>query len=256
MGSRKRVARRNLERCFPEQSEQQRDRLMRDHFRALARMLFETSWAWTASNKRLDRFGQAQGVEHLLAAREGGASVMVLAAHFTCLEFGGRIASRGVPDVQVIYRPLNNPVIEWYQTRCRLKHYGGMISKRDIRGAMRALRGGGVVWSAPDQDFGPTRSEFAPFFGIQTAALTATLKLAASTGCKVVPLFPYYDRDTRKYVARFYPALENFPSGDDKADLTRINAIVEQQVRSAPEQYWWIHRRFKTRPPGEPAFYD
>ncbi len=131
-----------------------------------------------------------------------------------------------------------------------------MISKRDARTAVRLLRRGGVLWYAPDQDFGPEQSLFAPFFGIQTATLLATHRLARLTGCAVVPMFPLYDPQQRRYRVTLLPALEHFPSDDPAADLARVNAIMEQQVRRAPEQYWWVHRRFKTRPPGDAPFYE
>ena len=113
-----------------------------------------------------------------------------------------------------------------------------------------------MLWYAPDQDFGPERSEFAPFFGIQTATLGALVRLVERSGCKVVPMFTAFDEKSRKYIARFQPPLEDFPSGDIKADLARINQLMEEHIRVYPAQYWWIHRRFKTRPDGEPPFYD
>jgi KDO2-lipid IV(A) lauroyltransferase len=131
-----------------------------------------------------------------------------------------------------------------------------MISKRDMRTAIRYLRGGGVLWYAPDQDFGPKQSEFVPFFGIPAATLAATVRLVELTGCRVIPMFPRYDARSGQYVVTFRPPLDDFPSGDIVKDLARINAMLEEQVRAAPEQYWWIHRRFKTRPDGEPPFYD
>ena len=113
-----------------------------------------------------------------------------------------------------------------------------------------------MLWYAPDQDFGPERSEFAPFFGIQTATLGALVHLAEKSGCAVVPMFPSFDEESGRYEARFLQPLENFPSGDLVADLTRVNGLIEEHVRRHPAQYWWIHRRFKTRPDGEPPFYD
>jgi KDO2-lipid IV(A) lauroyltransferase len=130
-----------------------------------------------------------------------------------------------------------------------------MISKRDMRAAIRYLRGGGVLWYAPDQDFGPKQSEFVAFFGIPAATLVATVRLVELTGCRVVPMFPRYDAPTGQYVVTFHPPLDDFPSGDIVKDLARVNALLEEQVRAAPEQYWWIHRRFKTRPQGESPFY-
>jgi KDO2-lipid IV(A) lauroyltransferase len=185
-----------------------------------------------------------------------GRGVLLVTAHFTCLEICARVFAMPYDNAAAIYRPLRNPVLEWYQNRGRARYAQCMIRKDDLRGAVRFLRSGGVLWYAPDQDFGADRSLFAPFFGISTATLTVTTRLARLTGCRVVPMLPHYDRTRRKYVVRMYPALEDFPSGDDLADLTRVNAMIEEHVREAPEQYWWIHRRFKTRPEGEPPFYD
>src|SRR5690606_996327 len=124
-----------------------------------------------------------------------------------------------------MYRPLKNPGVEWYQTRGRLKYTRGLISKRNMRSAIRQLRKGHIVWYAPDQDFGPDQTAFAPFFGIQTASLLATHKLAALTGCAVVPMYPFYDAVMKKYRVLLSPALDHFPSNDETTDLTRINAI-------------------------------
>jgi len=256
MKRRRRIAERNIESCFPELSAQQRRDLMDDNFRSLARMIFEISWSWSASPRRLEKMGCVVGMENLREAIEAGRGVLAITAHLTCLEMGGRLAAMEVPEASGIYRPLNNPVLEWYQNRSRARYTQGGISKRDMRSAIRFLRKGGVLWYAPDQDFGPKRSVFAPFFGIQTATLAATERMIEMTGCKVVPMFPVYDTETRKYTVRLYPALENFPSGDIVADLTRINALMEDHIRQVPDQYWWIHRRFKTRPEGEPPFYD
>jgi len=187
------------------------------------------------------------------AGEKGG---LIVTAHFSCLEIGGRLTAMAFDRVAGIYRPLRSEVLEWYQNRCRGRYAERMISKRDMRAAIRYLRGGGVLWYAPDQDFGPSQSEFVPFFGIPTATLAATARLVQLTGCRVVPMYPRYDESTGQYVVRFLPALEDFPSGDILQDLGRINALLEEQVRQAPEQYWWIHRRFKTRPEGDPPFYD
>jgi KDO2-lipid IV(A) lauroyltransferase len=258
MKRRRQIALRNIERCFPELNGEQREALVRDSFNALARALFEIAWSWSASTRRILRMSQVDGMENFLDAEETGRGVLLITAHLSCLEIGGRIVSetagRGV--FSGMYRPLKSEVLEWYQTRSRLQYGRGMISKRDMRSAIRYLRKGGILWYAPDQDFGPEQSLFAPFFGIQTATLLATHRLVAMTGCVVVPMFPVYDAETRRYTVRLLPALEDFPSDDAQQDLARLNAVMEAHVRTAPEQYWWIHRRFKTRPEGEAPFYD
>lgn len=255
MGRRRQVAQRNIERCFPELSPPEVEHLLRANFRALARTTFETAWCWGMSRRRFRRMARIEGLEHLLDAEEAGKGVLLITAHMTCLEVGGRLACEAAP-VTGVYRPLRNEVLEWYQNRRRFTYAQGMISKRDMRSAIRYLRQGGILWYAPDQDFGAAQSVFVPFFGIQTATLAATQKLARLTDCALVPMFPTFEAASRCYVLRIYPALEGFPTTDAQADLARLNAEMEAQVRRAPEQYWWIHRRFKTRPEGEPPFYD
>jgi len=256
MQGRRRVARRNIERCFPQLDLARREALIDGCFRALGRMLFETAWSWTASEARLRRMSRYEGLELARQAAAEGRGVLVVTAHFTCLEIGARLTALAFDRAAGVYRPLRSPVLEWYQNRCRGRYAEAMISKRDMRAAIRYLRGGGVLWYAPDQDFGPQQSEFVPFFGIPAATLVATVRLVELTGCKIVPMFPRYDAVSGQYVVTFRPPLDDFPSGDIVKDLARINAMLEDQVRAAPEQYWWIHRRFKTRPDGEPPFYD
>jgi len=256
MQRRRRVAERNIERCFPQRSAAQRAALVQESFRSLGRMLFETAWSWSASDRFHRRVARVDGLEHIRAASADGRGVLAITAHFTCLEIGARHAAEAVGGGGGMYRPLRSPVLEWYQNRSRAHYTDCMIPKDDLRGAVRFLREGGLLWYAPDQDFGAKRSIFVPFFGIPTATLLATERLVELTGCRVVPMFPMYDRAARRYIVTFLPALDDFPSGDAARDLSRINRSLEEQVRQAPEQYWWIHRRFKTRPPGEPPFYD
>lgn len=256
MGRRRKVAARNISRCFPAFTPEQREKLLHRHFKALARMVFEVAWSWSATPERVRRMARIEGAEHVAAARAQGRGVMYITAHVTCLEMGGRIAAFEVPGAKGVYRPLNNPVLEWYQNRSRKRYVQGSISKRDPRAIIRFLRKGGELWYAPDQDFGPRRSIFAPFFGIETATLEATERFVQLSGCAVVPMYPVYDEATSTYIVTFDPPLADFPSGDAREDLGRINRLFEEKIRRCPEQYWWIHRRFKTRPEGEPPFYD
>lgn len=254
MRRRRAVARRNIERCFPERTAEQVDELLRANFRALARTVFETAWCWGMSRKRFARISRVEGLENLRDAEEKGKGVLLITAHLTCLEVGGRLSCEAAP-VAGVYRPLGNEVIEWFQNRGRLRYARGVISKREMRSGIRYLRQGGILWYAPDQDFGPLQSVFVPFFGIETATLEATHKLIALTDCAVVPMFPSFEPSERRYVMRLQPAMQQIPTGDTYADLARLNAEMETHVRRVPEQYWWIHRRFKTRPEGEPDFY-
>jgi KDO2-lipid IV(A) lauroyltransferase len=256
-GRRRQIAARNIERCFPELVPAERQCLLKDHFRCLARMLFETAWVWTAPEKRLDGWGSCEGAQYVARAREGGRGVLLLAAHSTSPELGGWYPGRAVGKPWVVYRSLRNPVIEWFSNRCRERLISGALSNKGVfRHMVEHLRSGGILWYAPDQDFGPERSAFAPFFGIPAATLKAIVHVVEQSGCKVVFLFTAFDEEKRKYVAQYHPPLQDFPSGDLVSDLSRYNAAVEEHVRRWPAQYWWIHRRFKTRPEGEPPFYD
>lgn len=253
---RRHIVARNLERCFPELDAERRGKLVSDCFRSLARMLFEVAWSASASQRFVRRVADIEGLHHAEAALAEGRGVLLLTAHFTCLDLVAHRTALEFARAAGIYRPLRSPVLEWYQRRARAQWTEQLIPKNDLRAAVRFLKSGGILWYAPDQDFGPDRSVFAPFFGVPAATLTVTERLVKLTGCRVVPMFPAYDEVARKYTIRLDPALEDFPSGDVVADLTRINALMEEHIRQVPEQYWWIHRRFKTRPPGEKPFYD
>jgi KDO2-lipid IV(A) lauroyltransferase len=177
--------------------------------------------------------------------RLGG--VVLLSAHFTSLELGGRLLARQIP-LHVIYRPHQNPLIEWRVARLRAKRYGKAISRDDIREMLRSLQQGQVVWYAQDQNFGHKNSIFAPFFGVQAATNTATTRISKIGKARVVPFFTV--RVEKGYLLRFLPALENFPGDSILGDTSRINDLIEQQIREFPAQYLWTHRRYKDRPEG------
>lgn len=260
MASRRKVAQRNLERCFPELDAKQLQQILKANFVYLARAAFEMAWSWSAPKSRIARIGQVVGMENMVAANRSGRGILCVSLHNTCLEIGANLMGEELLRQKVyaagIYRPLKNPVIEWFQNRGRLAFTNGMISKRNLRSAVRQLKQGTLIWYAPDQDFGPDQTAFAPFFGIQTASLLATHKLAKLTACAVIPMYPLYDPVSKQYRVTILPALQDFPSDDEMADLRRINQLIEDFIRLAPEQYWWVHRRFKTRPPGEAPFYS
>lgn len=254
LASRRRIAARNIALCLPELDEPARARLLRASFASLARMVAETAWCWAGRPRDLTGLLELVGADHLRAAVDDPRGVLVVTAHVTCLEMGARAIGELV-DGEGMYRPLKGPVMEWYQNRGRARYAQGMIPKRNLRDAIRLLRDGGLLWYAPDQDFGIRQSVFAPFFGIPTATLLATHRLPRLTGCRVIVMMPRYEPASDRYVVEVLPPLEDFPTDDPVADLTRINALLEAQVRKAPEQYWWVHRRFKTRPEGVPDLY-
>lgn len=250
MRKRRRIALRNLELCFPELDARARERLLERHFRELAESLAEIAAAWCRPGRLDAGIGTVTGLEHLDAARKHGQGVVLITGHTTCLELGARLFGERVA-ASGIYRPLGNPLLEDFQNRGRARYAQAMIPRTELRAMVRHLRSGGVLWYAPDQDFGPGRSAFAPFFGVPTATATGILELARLGRARLVPMYPRKDAGNGHITVELEAAFEAFPSDDPVADLTRVNAFLERHVRQAPAQYWWLHRRFKTRPPGE-----
>ncbi len=252
---RRRITETNIARCFPELDVGAQKLLVKRTFRAAGIAIPETALAWWGKDADLAPLVEIEGMAHLRAALAQGKGVLLLGAHFTSLEISGRLLALHQP-CQAMYRRHDNPLFEAVIKQSRETHLEGLIERRDMRRMIRSLREGKVVWYAPDQDFGTRSGVFAPFFGIQTATLVMTSKLAKVSGAPVLPFFSQHTEGNKGYRLIIRPALEDFPSGDDVADATRINAIIEEQVRKAPEQYLWLHRRFKTRPPGEAPFYE
>lgn len=251
-GSRRRAAARNLELCLPDMDAAERRRLLARSFAALGVGVFEFARAWWGSVAPMRRTVRIEGLEHLQAARAGGRGVLLVSGHFSTLELCGRLLCDHVP-LAGMYRLHDSPAMEWAVMRGRLRYAVAMYTKDELRRTVRHLKQGGILWYAPDQDMKGKDTVFAPFFGIQASTITATHQLARLTGCAVVPFF--HRRQGDRYVLRVAPALPDFPSADPVADTARVNAAIEAMVREAPDQYLWIHRRFKRRPEGEPAVY-
>lgn len=251
---RRHIAAVNLQLCFPELSGEEREGLLRGHFASVGISLLESGLAWWGSERRLRALGQIEGLDNLLAPLGEGRGVILAGGHFTCLEIVGRLVAQVAP-LHVLYREHENPVVEHMLRNNRARIFSGAIARDDIRGMMRALRRGEAVWYAPDQNFGHRHSVFAPFFGIPAATTTSTHRLSRSTGAAVVPIF-FCRKPGGGYRIDILPALADFPSEDAAADTARFNALLERYVRRAPEQYLWMHRRFKDRPAGEPNLYE
>lgn len=250
--SRRRAARINLALCFPDLDEAARKALLREHFAALGVGAFEFARAWWGSIAPLRRTVRIDGLENLRAAMAGGRGVLLVSGHFLNLEICGRLLCDHVP-LAGMYRRHAGAVMEWAVLRGRLRYAAAMFQQHELRGAIRHLKSGGVLWYAPDQDMLGKDIVFAPFFGIPAATITATHQLARVSGCAVLPFFHHREGD--RYVLRIGTPLADFPSTDVAADTARVNAAVEAMVRAAPAQYLWIHRRFKRRPPGETGVY-
>jgi KDO2-lipid IV(A) lauroyltransferase len=250
---RRRIAARNLELCFPEQDAADRARLLRAHFAALGVGVFEFARAWWGSVDPLRRGIDVEGLEHMQTAREGGRGVIVVSGHFTTLEVCGRLMCDHVP-LAGMYRPHAQPAMEWAVRRGRARYAAAMFPKQDVRGAVRHLKRGGLLWYAPDQD--PSRGDavFVPFFGQPAHSLTSTHALARMSGAAVL-MFQHARRDDGTYALRLSPMLAAFPSADATADTARIMTGIETMARAAPEQYLWIHRRFKRTPDGQSPYW-
>lgn len=253
--SRREVIRVNLRLCFPDMPEAEREALVGAHFAALGRGLFETALAWFASDARLLPRFEVEGQEHLDAAVASGQGLLLLTGHFSTLEIGARIVcSRAGLPFHAMYRPYDNALMDYFMHRWREQRSGmPALPRDDLRRLVRALRNGRAIWYAPDQTLDVSMSLFAPFFGVPTTSLTATARLAKMGRARVLPFMP--QRTARGWKVRFYPMLEDFPGGDDLEDASRVNRALEQGVREAMPEYFWIHKRFKRRPPGEARVY-
>lgn len=244
--SRRRVryARTNLGLCFPELGAAAREDLLRRHFASLGQGIAEMGMAWWGDVSRPAAGTRIDGLEHLQRAAAGGRGVILLSAHFTSLELGGRLLSR-YHDFAVVYRRNENPVLERVIRGRRAALFIDAIPRDNIKGMLRALKQGHAVWFAPDQHPNRRSAVFAPFFGTRTLTSTATARIARLSGAPVVPFFPSRLAGGG-YVLRILPPLDNFPANDDANDAARLNGLFEQAIREAPEQYLWTHRRFKT----------
>lgn len=252
LADRRRVALRNLELCFPELTDAARDALLRKHFASLGIGLFEFARAWWGSIAPMRRGLVVEGVEHIHAARAQGRGVIVVSGHFTTLEICGRLMCDHVP-LAGMYRPHAEPAMEWAVKHGRLRYAAAMFTKQELRPAVKHLKQGGLLWYAPDQD--PSRGDavYVPFFGRPANSLSSTHQLARLSGASVVA-FQHKRRDDGGYELRILPVLGDIPSNDATTDTARVMAAIEDMARAAPDQYLWIHRRFKRQPDGSSPY--
>jgi KDO2-lipid IV(A) lauroyltransferase len=248
-----RVTRINLALCFPHMSERERWELGRKHFRMLGRNALELSIMVWGSEAQLQRMIKVEGRENLLAAK--GRPVIALAPHFIGLNMGGIRVAWEIPDSASVYSKQKNPTVEKIFWRARTR-FGTptLVSRQEgLRNVIRVVKSGKAFYFLPDMDFGMRDAIFVPFFGVQAATITTLPRLAKLTGAAVIPVVTRQVGDG--YVVKFYPEWKDYPSGDLEADVRRMNAFIEERVLEMPEQYFWAHKRFKTRPPGEPSPY-
>ena len=254
-GSRRAVVRRNIELCFPELSTAERDALAREHFKALGMMLIETGLGRWATDRHLQSITTLSGVEHVQQALESGRGVILLSAHFTTLEIMGRVLAKAIPPFDAVFRKNRSEFMTELQRSGREVSADTTIEKRDIKKMVRSLRNARAVWYAPDQSYNRKGAEVIEFFGVPAMHTTATSTLARLGKAVTIPFFPLR-RPDGSYEMTLLPPLDGFPSDDPVADTRRYVELLEAQVRKAPEQYFWIHRKFKDLPDEYPDYYS
>lgn len=251
---RRRVARTNLRLCFPEMNDEDREKLVRRHFRAFGRSVLERGILWWSPKSRVQKLVHIEGLEHWQAV--AGKPAIWLAPHFVGLDMGGVRLTTDYPLVSM-YSKQKNPLFDALLLHSRTRFGNSpMASRQDgLKPVVRAMRNGLPFYYLPDMDFGGRDAVFVPFFGVPAATITGLSRLAKITGAAVVPCVTRQLPGGAGYVLKFYPAWADFPSEDVEADARRMNAFIEERIREMPAQYFWLHKRFKTRPPGEPRFY-
>ena len=253
-GTRGAIVKRNLRLCFPDMSDEERETLARRHFEALGISLMETGLGRWASDEHLAGLTTIDGVEHVLDAVNAGRGVILLSAHFTTLELSGRVLKLHIPPFDAVYRKNRSKFITEVLRTGRERSAAETIEKNDIKTMVRSLRQGRVVWYAPDQSYRRKGAEVIPFFGVPSMHTTATSSLARLGKAVTIPYFPQRLANGR-YRLRILEPLKDFPSDDLVADTKQYVGVLEEHIRRCPEQYFWIHRKFKGLPESYPDYY-
>jgi len=254
-GNRRHIAEVNIRLCFTDLDANQAGELVRAHFLSVGKGLVETALCWWGRESQLQKKSILLGGEHLQRGLQQGKGVILLSAHFTTLELGGRLLALHTP-FHVLYRQHKNPLFETVMQRARKRRFEKAIPRNNTRALLASLKDNMPVWYAPDQNHAGPQSVFVPFFGVPASTLAATSRLAKVSGASVVPFFQMRLPGNQGYLLILCPALDDFPGNDPETDTARINRLLEDVIREMPEQYLWIHRRFKTRPEAEPCPYD
>lgn len=250
------IAERNLELCFPQMPKSEREALVNKNFESVGMGLFETGMAWFWPEWRVKRWFKVSGLENISAVQEKGQGILLIGIHFLTLELGARIFGIYNPGIGV-YRPNDNPVMDWLQTWGRLRSNKSMIDRKDVKGMIRSLKAGEIVWYAPDHDYGPRKSVFVPLFAVDKAATTTgTYILARTSKPALIPFTPKRLPEGKGYELIISPAVADFPVDNEENTAKAMNKVVEQEILRVPDQYMWLHRRFKTRPEGDASLYN
>lgn len=254
--SRRHVGEVNLRLCFPEKSEEERKHILQEHFYHMLAMILDYSYCWYASNQKISQLVDYQNKEILDNALQSGQKVILFYPHYCSLEMGVAKLNQNVPLISV-YSHQKNKTLDERILKGRHRYNNVFLLGRTdgLLGIIRAIKKRNEPFLyLPDQDFGEKDSIFVPFFGVSTATTDGLSRIAKLTKSVIIPMIPKRLENGR-YVLTFYPAWENFPTNDVYADTTRMNAFLEERIREFPEQYYWLHKRFKTRPQGESSVY-
>lgn len=245
----------NLRLCLPDLTESEHQAIAKQHFQAYARSVLERAILWWAPKRRLKKLIQIE--PHLPLEEFRAGPVIVLCPHFVCLDIAGVAISMEM-SASSIYMRQRNEVFDEALRRGRERFHPIQLYTRQqgIKPILRALKGGLPFFMLPDMDFGRKDSEFVPFFGTLAATLTAPARLAAASGAKIIPVIATFLPNYRGWRVKFYPPWEDFPGNDMVAATARMNAFIEARILEAPSEYFWTHRRFKTRPKGEQDIYN
>jgi len=256
--SRVRIVRLNLKLCFPELSEREREDLMRAHFRALAQTIVDRGVLWYGPPEAIREMVTTEGAERINTLIAEGRRVLLLAPHFVALDAAATRLTMDVASSATMYTPQSDPAVDTLVRNGRGRfNEVFLVSRKDgVRDLIRHLRAPRPVYYLPDMDFGRQGAVFVPFFGVPAATLEATAQLARKWDAAVLPVIDFWDPDTGKYHVEVMPPLADFPGEGSLEEATaRLNLHIESWVRRCPSQYYWVHRRFKTRPEGEPKLY-
>lgn len=256
VGTRRRIVQVNLAFCFPEASDRERRGIARSHFRMLGRSIVERGILWWGSPRRLERLVRVEGADKLRALLDAGRPVIMMTPHFVGLDAGGTAITMRF-DLVSIYARQKNPVFDRWLLHGRSRFGDQLLLSRDqgVRATIKAMRSGRPFYYLPDLNFRTRDAIFAPFFGVPAWTITGLSRLARAAGASVVSCTTRMLDGGRGYVVELGDPWPDFPSDDVIADTERMNREIEALVRRQPEQYHWVHRRFKTRPPGEPKPY-
>lgn len=255
--NRRHIVETNLELCFPEKSEQERKKLLKQHFFSAAMALFEMGIVWWWPKRRYKNIYRIEGLQYLETLQAQGKGVILTSCHFTNLDVGAGAVAHYFP-VDALFRMHKNHALDYVQTRgrCSNNPETRFIARENVKDMIASLRQGRIVWHAPDQDFGKkSRSVFVNLFGVPAAIIPTTSRIAKAGRAVVVPLTQERLKDGSGYLVKVHAPVTEFPAKSEQEDAQLLASLIQKAILEAPDQYMWMHRRFKTRPPGEPPVY-